>query len=351
MSDAIALDERAQVGEQYFLDCYPVAIAAALGLCGVAATVALVDQGPQALGTLAVIGILAVFAIGCSCTPKLRDRCYRALRGQAYVLATPALLAVPLASLWPSVDQNALYFAVAGPIAIIICVAQGPRDGFGAVLLIAAATVAAAALDRAEPGLSSLQQLSTATIGLIVSAVLLKVVVQWSALVVQEGAYSLAEAPPSQAPSPPAQPVEPRTAPVASRPPLTALALAVAEEIAAWMSAIREVLGGANARSRVWSEITGFQARELQVLLLLHVHDAEDVASYLSIKVSTVRNTASRAVSRERQGIVDPEAKASFTQADLSRELAERYPTRAELDADSGAVDTRRAYHREYPWR
>jgi DNA-binding CsgD family transcriptional regulator len=350
MSEAVTPDQRARVGEFYFLSCYPVAVAAAIGLCGVAAAVAVVDHGTNAAGTLVVIGLLLTIAVGASLTRDLRDACYQALRGRAYLLAAPALLVVPLARLWPAVDQNALYFAVAGPVAIVACVAQGPRDGFTAIVLIPAATAAAAAIDNAEPGLASAQQLSTATLGLLLSAVLVKVIVQWGALIAQEGAH-LPASPPPAAPRQIAGPLpaieRPLTPPISARPPLTALALGVAEELALWMQAIRTILGSGKARSLAWREVTGFQARELQVLLLLHVHSDEDVARFLSIKVGTVRNTASRAVNRERQAISDPVVAANFTQADLSQELAEIYPTSSELEADALAVEARRVD----PWR
>lgn len=350
MSEAVTPDQRARVGEFYFLSCYPVAVAAAAGLCGVAAAVAVVDQGARATGTLAVIGLFLTIAAGASWTRDLRDACYQMLRGRAYLLAAPALLVVPLARLWPAVDQNALYFAVAGPIAVVACVAQGPKDGFSAIALIAAATAVAATIDRAEPGLASAQQLSTATLGLLLSGILIKVVVQWSALIVQEGAHllaspTLADRRHSTAPMPAV--TSPAVPPVAARLPLTALAIHVAEEIALWMQAIKVILGSGKARSLAWREVTGFQARELQVLLLLHVHRDEDVARFLSINVRTVRNTASRAINRERKAIIDPVVAANFTQADLSRELAERYPTSSELETEASAVEI----HRTDPWR
>jgi DNA-binding CsgD family transcriptional regulator len=349
MNEAINPEQRARVGEYYFLACYPVAVAATVGLCGVAAAVAVVDHGANAVGTLVVIGLLLALAVGASLTRDRRDACYQALRGRAYLLAAPALLVVPLARLWPAVDQNALYFAVAGPVAIIACVAQGPRDGFTAIALIVAGTAAAAAIDSAEPGLASAQQLSTATLGLLLSAVLVKVIVQWGGLIAQEGAH-LPESPTPESAHQIAGPlpaIEHPTTPVATRTPLTALAIRVAEELGLWMQAIRTILGSGKSRSLAWREVTGFQARELQVLLLLHRHTDEDVARFLSISVQTVRNTASRAVSRERRGISDPVEAANFTQAALSQELAESYPTASELEAEAVAVEA----HRVHPWR
>lgn len=205
MNVGVAPQERASVGEVYFLACYPIGILAVIGSCAVAAAVAGVDQGTAATSSLAVIGALAVAAALSGRTATTRRRCYEALRGRGYLLALPALLAIPIARLWPSVDQNALYFAVAGPMAIIVCVAQSAIDGFTGIVLIAAATAVASALDTAHPALGGIQEQSTATLGVILIAMFLKIIVQWGALVTQEAARAT-ESPLSEG-LPPAVPV------------------------------------------------------------------------------------------------------------------------------------------------
>jgi hypothetical protein len=337
MNRTIAPDERAKVGERYFRGCYRVAVGAMLGMCAIAASTAIVDQGHSAGSSLAIIGALAATEIVASYNKKNRTRCYQALRGRAYLLATPALLAVALAWLWPAVDQNALYFAVAGPIAMIVCVGQGARDGLGGIALIAAGTAAAAALD---PALSGFQQQTTATFGLLLSGVLLKLVVQWSATVTAEAAYAPEAAAPDLPPAKPGAALEPlKGARPSARGPLTARATAIAEELASWRDAIVELLRSNRARSRVFRIVIGFPARELQVLLLLHRYTQTDVAQYLSIAVATVRNTAERATARGLDGFGRPVSASTYSRADLSRDLSKQYPTVADIGQLAREVD------------
>jgi DNA-binding CsgD family transcriptional regulator len=342
----MAPDERAQVGEAYFRGCYWFAVAAALGMCVVAACVAVVDRGPSSGSSLAAVGALAAAEILASYTARNRTRCYEALRGRAHVLAAPAVLAVALAWIWPVVDQNALYFAVAGPIAMIVCVGQNARDGLSAIALIAAATAAAAAFDRADPALSALPQEATATFGVLLSGMLLKIVVQWSATVTQEAAHAPE---PSTANLPSAESAarleSPRDASSTRRGPLSILTAAVAEELVLWRNAIVQLLRSDYARSRAFRVLIGFPARELQVLLLLHRYTNAEVARYLSISVSTVRKTADHARARGLDASGRPVSSEKYTRADLSRELAERYTAAVDVEQLARDVDDTMGQH------
>ncbi len=336
MSDAINItqEERVAVTEHYYVRCYLAAVGAAIGLCVVAGVVAYVDEGSFSPATVATSGAIAV-----ALAAVWNQAGYRRLRPRPYLLCLPALTAVALARWWPAVDQNALYFAVVGPIALVVSVAQGPREAFVVIAAIALGTCLAAVVDRSDPSLSSAQALVTATVGVLASSWTLKLAVQWNALI----AISEAQAPESRHASPPVTADNPPLA-MATRaalplarperrlrhPPLTALALDAAHQLAVWMEAIRALVSNPSARRDAWSKITGFHARELEVLLLLDRHNEADVARFLHITIKTVRNTADRALRRERRNL-NPAVQPTITRKELSRELASTYPTVTEI--------------------
>ena len=345
-------DERARVGEAYLRGYYDrFAVAGGLGMCVAAASAAIVDQGSGAGPSLLVIGGLAAVEIAASCTGRARGRCYRLLRGRAYILALPALLALVLARTWPAVDQNAMYFAVAGPIAAVVGVGQTVVEGLGTIVLIGAATAASAATSRADPALAAFQQQITATLGVILSGVALKIVVQCSAMVVIEAAH---------APEDPATAEESRVEPTAVVPPLglarssearplRALAKSAVAELASWRQAIIDLLRSDQARSRVFHILVGFPARELQVILLLHRYSRGQVADYLSISASGVDKAVRRAMDRRINAEGRPIESGSFTRAQLSEGLAHRYRSAVDIEQLSHDVDEEMSRRRERP--
>ena len=335
MTGPLSDEERVAVTERFYLRCYGAAARGAAALCLVAILVAYIDRGAFSAAT-AMAG-----AGGAVRTPSAgRRHSPEPARRRPYVACAPALAAVALARWWPAVDQNALYFAVVAPIGLVVCAAQGPRQAAAAVAVVAAATALAAVLDRRDPGVGTAGAVASATFGVLVSGWLLKFAVHWNGLIVLSEARGPGSPPLLEGVSPPWNPVV-ASLPGATRrlrhPPLTALAVDTAHRVALWMLAVRELIADRRVRREAWSRATGFHARELQVLLLLAHHPEADVARYLRITVKTVRNTADRALRRERAHL-DGEARRGITREGLARELASTYPSAEAIEELAGEL-------------
>lgn len=324
--------ERVAVTEHYFVRTYRFTVLSAIVVSALSVLVAGVDEGSVPWATACVC---AGFAAALATVSG--ERGYRLLRRRPYLPCLPALVALVTASLWTAVDGNALSFAAAASMAVAIAVAQGPRQLYPILALSALAVAGASVAGRnTTPPHTPATFASVAIAGFLTGA-FIKFAIHWYGLIVLSeveapGADAAALIPPPPD-EPPALPVVPR-----GRAPLSALVLDAAHELALWMRAVRDLITSASARRDAWYNATGFHARELQVLLLLQHHPDEDVARYLGISTKTVRNTAARALRRERSQL-DDASRDQVSRETLSAELASTYPTAEAIERVAGEID------------
>jgi DNA-binding CsgD family transcriptional regulator len=335
MNRPITDEERVAVLEHYYRRCYITAVAAVVAVCVVCAVVSLLDRGrlvPLTIGACAAVALVtACFA---------RQSAYRLLRHAPYLVAVPAVALIGPVHWWPAIDLNLVSFAVIAPIALAVCAAQRARDVYWSLALIAVARAAATALDPQAGAHGNAVSFASVVVTAVLSVALLSFTVHWSGLVV----LSEASGPDDEGGGPLLlEAGSPAVLPVGrgrlSRTPLTVLAVDAAHELAGWMRAIRELIVSSSARRQAWYRATGFHARELQVLLLLSEHREVEVASSLGISVKTVRNTAVRALARERRDL-DEEASSEVTRRQVAIELAATYPTAGAIESLAAEVET-----------
>lgn len=343
---AITGVESVWVSERFYRRCYRLAVHGMLVMCGVGVVLAYVDGHSARDATIVVATLLGVLAA-----------CARGRAGYEWLREHPCTLALagPLAvvtALWPGVDENALYFPVLGPLAMVACVASHRREAFAVIASLAAGTCFAAVLDTQSPAFAGAAALTTATAGVLVSGILLTVVATWSAIWILDEARANADEVPRSAvarattphPNGPTRrlsketPALPAGGTAVERPNL--LPENKAQSQALWIVAIRDKIVTASQGARhVWVELTGFRARELQILLLRgDGYGKRDIAALLSLKPSSVatytKEAVSRHNSRERSRGEAPTAALNYdwrTASDIAQELVARYPTSQDI--------------------
>jgi DNA-binding CsgD family transcriptional regulator len=320
----ITHEERVAVTEHFYRRCYRTAVLAAIVVCAASIGASFLEQGYVSLVNLSTCCVMAIAIAAFG-----RESGYRLLRRYPVLAALPILLLVGPAHWWPQMDFDAVIFAALAPIALLACTAQRARDVCLVLALILVGIVADSFVDPHTRGYGHPTLIIANCVATALTVLLLNLTVHWSGLVVLSEATGPAAfadqeaAPLLEPPGPHSEIVAARVGRL-SRTPLGVLGLEAAEELASWMRAIRELISSAQARRHAWYRATGFHARELQVLLLLSEHKEADVASYLGISVKTVRNTAVRALQRERR---DLGGDTDVTRSDIARELAATYPT------------------------
>jgi DNA-binding CsgD family transcriptional regulator len=335
---AITPLERVWVSERFFEHGYTVAIAATLALCGAGVILAFADQQSAPAATISITAVLVVVAL------SLRGSAgYLRLRKHPIVLAAVGP-AVALSALWPPVDENALYFPVLGTLAIVACVATRVRQSVAVVASVAAGTAVAALLDHRSPQLATAEQLVTATLGVLICGALLCAIVAWCGVWVLEQAHAPTVGPPPLIPTPMPASANPEAA--ADDPPTPGepswLPLRVAESLARWILAIRDRLWTDRYRDES-TKLSGFSARELQVLLLrAGEFSRTEIAGFLSIGVETVKTIEKRAVRRRRDAVAATHGKTlqqprfdhrAVTRATIQAELLTRFPNDESIEA------------------
>jgi DNA-binding CsgD family transcriptional regulator len=334
---AITPVERVWVSERFFEYGYTVAIAATLALCGAGIVLAFADQQSAPAATIAITSVLAIVAV------SLRGSAgYLRLRRHPMVLASIGP-AVALSALWPPVDENALYFPVLGTLAIIACVATRARESVVVVASVAGGTAVAAVLDHRSPELATAEQLVTATLGVLICGALLCAIVAWCGVWVLEQAHPPTDGPPPLVATPTSANTTTETAgdvpPTPAKP--SWLLIRVAESLARWMLAIRDRLWTDRYRDES-TKLSGFSARELQVLLLRAGGSSRaEIAGFLSIGVETVKTIEKRAVRRRRDAVAATQGKTlrqprfdrrAVTRATIQAELLARFPNDESID-------------------
>lgn len=336
--------ESVWISERFYRRCYLLAVDGMLVMCAVGVILAYVDGHS---GRAATIGVAAALGALAACA---RGRAgYQWLREHPTTLALAGPLAV-VTALWPGVDENALYFPVLGPLAMVACVASHRREAFGVIASLAAGTCFAAVLDTHSPAFSGAAALTTATSGVLVSGILLTIVATWSAIwILDEARATPADMPRSGLASAATPSPAPPTHRLSPSPPILLPARVTAAERsrnrlpddaaqtnALWIVAIRDkIVTASQGARRIWIELTGFRARELQILLLRgDGYRERDIAALLSLKPSSVRTYTKAAVgrhnNRERTKEAAPVGTLNYDwrgAADIARELAARYPT------------------------
>lgn len=324
--------ERVAVTERYFVRTYRFTVISAAVVCALSVLVAGVAERSLPWATASVCAaFVAPLAVVSG------ERGYRLLRRRPYLPCVPALVTVVAASLWTGVDGNALSFAAGATWAIAIAVAQGPRQLYPILALSSLAVAGATVAGRSSATSHDLATFVSVAVSAFVTGALIKFAIHWYGLIVLSEVDAPEENAPALLPSPPDE--RPSLTPVPrGRVPLSALVLEAAQELALWMRAVRDLIRSAPARRDAWYNATGFHARELQVLLLLQHHCDDDVARYLGISTKTVRNTAARALRRERSQL-DDASRAQVTRETLSGELASTYPSVDAIERVAGEVD------------
>lgn len=282
--------EQVWVSEGFYGRCYRVAIGGTLAMCAVAIVLAYVDGLPHRPATIALSSLLAAAALAAG-----GRRGYEWLRAHPTALALTGPLAVASA-VWPAVDENALYFPVLGPLAIVACVASNRRQAFTVIASLAAGTFLAALLDYRDPTIANPDQLATATIGVLISGTMFVAIADWCAVWVLEEAHdakrALEEVPAGTRPETEAPP------PTEAPPSAGALPEVEAATMARWMLAIKSWIVTPLRRGRgLWVELTGFRGRQLQILILLGGGlDDREIGSFLSLATSTVERYVGEAL-------------------------------------------------------
>jgi Bacterial regulatory proteins, luxR family len=261
--------ERAALGEDYFRDCFKLALHATLGLAAIAIVLAFADQQRGGAGATVVIASLTAVLV-------LRGYRggYESLSRHPYRLAWVGA-ASALSSLWPAVDANATYFPTLAPLALIACVAHHNRERVAITVALAGGTLAAAILDSRAPYLREPGQLAAATIAVLVLGGLLCLVVDWWARrVLFEPDGDASTSPADLAEVSQLGEVEPA---VEHAGPDWVMVGAVVAASPRWFAALRP---------RGFDALTG---RELQIVYLIRDQLAPaDIASYLCISKRTV---------------------------------------------------------------